>query len=203
MRKLCTTTRRVWKQQWLGAPTPGFEACPCLLSLYNWGLLWHSWFHHSLASNLTLHSQTSQKPTIPRRGLLAPNLWWDISTNTRRGLWGWRRPPDCGPRWPSFGPKNLYWTAVSTCAYMKYLGWKLHPTSYPHSPIKEYLHPQPHSLSRSTSDPIPITWPKRDAPKPWANGTWYPKDIPDSLDVPEEVISDLDTWAQDVLNYEW
>ena len=29
-----------------------------------------------------------------------------------------------------------------------------------------------------------------------------PKDIPDLLDVPEEVMSDFDIWAQDLLSYQ-
>ena len=29
------------------------------------------------------------------------------------------------------------------------------------------------------------------------------EDIPDLLDVPEEVISDFDVWAQDVLSYQF
>ena len=30
-----------------------------------------------------------------------------------------------------------------------------------------------------------------------------PEDIPDLLDAPEEVMSEFDAWAQDVLNYQW
>ena len=32
---------------------------------------------------------------------------------------------------------------------------------------------------------------------------YIPEDIPDLLDVSEEVISDFDTWAQNVLHYPW
>ena len=44
----------------------------------------------------------------------------------------------------------------------------------PHSPIKECQQPHPTAQSRSAINPIPTTWSNRDAPRPWAHGTWHP-----------------------------
>ena len=90
------------------------------------------------------------------------------------------------------GLKNMYQTAGSICAYMIYLGQQAHLTSNPNSLIKEYSHPtpQPDQAEMPTGNEL--------------IELDIPEDIPYLLDVPDDVVmSDFDSWAQDVLNYPW
>ena len=93
-----------------------------------------------------------------------------------------------------------YWTATNTYVYMRYQTWQPHPTAQSRSASN----PTPTTQSRSVRNPPPE--PNQGEPAalpPQPDQVEMPpdlieldimEDIPDILDVPEEVISDFKAW---------
>ena len=81
---------------------------------------------------------------------------------------------------------ELYLTSTSIYVYMRYPGQQPHPTAQ----------------SRSASNPIPPQPDQVEIPLDLMELD-IPGDMPDLIDVPEEVISDFDARAQNVLDYPW
>ena len=65
------------------------------------------------------------------------------------------------------------------------------------------MHPpdtMPYSL---ISNPTPTTYLRRSAPELGKMGTKILDDLPDIINVPEELLSDFDSWAHSMLEYQW
>ena len=93
---------RVWKWQWLGSYPKLWRPVCVLLSLYKWGSL------STLLKNTIAQCPTSPfTPRCPRSLLfwegVCQCLTFDETSplSPGGGLWGKRRSPKCGPRWPS------------------------------------------------------------------------------------------------------
>ena len=75
-----------------------------------------------------------------------------------------------------YGQRSLYPIAENTCAFTRYLDQQPHP----HNPIKWEVPPEPKEMD------IKIL-----------------EDLPYLIDVPEELLSDFDSWAHSMLEYQW
>ena len=149
---------RVWEQQWLWAPTPHQKTSPHLLHVFSRGLLQPSWLPHNPVPALTCHPKSSLRPAILRRGLLAPNFWWNTPTSIGSQWQNWMTP--CRIR-------SQYQTAGNTSASMRFLGWLPHP--HIHSPY-QCSHPNSQIINFQTHHPRNLT--RWKCPQNWNWWTW-------------------------------
>ena len=144
---------------------------------------------------LPLHAHMTKKLAILWRGLPAPNIWQDTPTNARGRFWWLWVTPKLWTYMTWCGLRSLYWIAGCTYVFLRHPGQQSHSAAQSRSASNPTTTAQSRRASNPTLQPDQIDMPP--------DHELMEPDIPDFIDVPEEVISDFDALAQSVLDYPW
>ena len=95
--------------------------------------------------------------------------------------------------------KSQYQTAEKLFASMKFLCWPPHPY-----PCSLYQQPHPCIPTKESQPHLPRKPDQVEVPRQFELMEQdIPDDIPDLLDIPQEVMTDFDAWAHDVPSYQF